>query len=150
MTAEGDWAALETRLRRYELPTENELQHLITTAREVFVREGNTLRIGAPVSVAGDIHGQFGDLLELLRVGGEAPNTKYLFLGDFVDRGFDGVLTISLLLVLKVQHRDRVYLIRGNHEARQITQTYGFYDETMRNYGSPAVWRMFIDRKSVV
>lgn len=127
------------------MPKEEEVRTLIGAAREVFLREGNTLRISAPVSVAGDIHAQYSDLLELFRVGGQVPDTKYLFLGDFVDRGFDGVLTTCLLLVLKVQHRERMYLIRGNHEARQITQTYGFYDETMRTYGSPSVWRLFMD-----
>jgi serine/threonine-protein phosphatase 4 catalytic subunit len=62
-------------------------------------------------------------------------------LGDFVDRGFYSVETFLLLLALKVRHPDRIALIRGNHESRQITQVYGFYDECMRKYGSANVWR---------
>jgi len=80
-------------------------------------------------------------LKELFSVGGQCPDTNYLFLGDFVDRGFYSVETFLLLLALKVRYPDRITLIRGNHESRQITQVYGFYDECLRKYGSVNVWR---------
>ena len=79
----------------------------------------------------------------LLQVGGECPQTNYLFMGDFVDRGFYSVETFLLLLALKVRYPDRITLIRGNHESRQITQVYGFYDECLRKYGTANVWKMF-------
>lgn len=91
--------------------------------------------------MCGDIHGQLHDVLTLFQTGGQCPETRYLFLGDFVDRGFYSVETFLLLMALKVRYPDRIYLIRGNHETRQITTVYGFYDECLRKYGSVNVWR---------
>jgi len=79
--------------------------------------------------------------MELFKVGGNCPDTNYLFMGDFVDRGRNSVETFLLLLALKVKYPERITLIRGNHESRQITQVYGFYDECMQKYGSVNVWR---------
>lgn len=80
-------------------------------------------------------------MMELFKVGGFCPDTNYLFMGDFVDRGYYSVETFLLLLAYKVRYPDRITLIRGNHESRQITQVYGFYDECQRKYGSANVWR---------
>jgi serine/threonine-protein phosphatase 4 catalytic subunit len=132
-------------LRRGEIISEQEVKQLCAKAREILVEEGNVQRVDAPVTICGDIHGQFFDLLELFRHGGDIPNVPYLFLGDFVDRGFNSVETFLLLLAYKVRYPDLVTLIRGNHECRQITQVYGFYDECLRKYGSLNVWRYCTD-----
>jgi serine/threonine-protein phosphatase 2A catalytic subunit len=101
--------------------------------------------VRAPVTVVGDIHGQFHDMLEMFKLGGPAPDTNYLFLGDYVDRGYYSVETVTLVVALKVRYPDRVTIIRGNHESRQITQVYGFYDECVRKYGHAGVWKAFTD-----
>jgi len=128
-------------LRRCELIKESEVKALCTKAREILAEESNVQRVDPPVIICGDIHGQFYDLRELFKVGGDVPDTNYLFMGDFVDRGFYSVETFLLLLALKVRYPDRITLIRGNHESRQITQVYGFYDECLRKFGSVNVWR---------
>jgi hypothetical protein len=79
--------------------------------RELWVMEGNIQSVDSPVTLCGDIHGQFYDLKELFKKGGEPPSTNYLFLGDFVDRGNFSVETFLLLLALKV----RVALAVNSH-----------------------------------
>ena len=132
-------------LKRCEYIKEAEVKSLCAKAREILVEESNVQRVDAPVTICGDIHGQFYDLKELFKVGGSVPDTNYLFMGDFVDRGFYSVETFLLLLALKVRYPDRITLIRGNHESRQITQVYGFYDECLRKYGNANVWKIFTD-----
>ncbi|CAD7700314.1 unnamed protein product [Ostreobium quekettii] len=132
-------------LKRCEPLQESEVKVLCQHAQDLLVEEGNVQRVDSPVTICGDIHGQFYDLMELFKVGGDCPQTNYLFLGDFVDRGFYSVETFLLLLALKVRYPDRITLIRGNHESRQITQVYGFYDECLRKFGSVNVWRYCTD-----
>eukprot|EP00041_Stephanoeca_diplocostata_P009106 m.138969 g.138969 ORF g.138969 m.138969 type:complete len:266 (+) comp17604_c0_seq4:179-976(+) len=75
------------RAKECELLAEKQVKFLCDKAREIFLKESNVQPVSCPVTVVGDVHGQFYDLLELFRIGGNAPNTNYLFLGDYVDRG---------------------------------------------------------------
>jgi serine/threonine-protein phosphatase 4 catalytic subunit len=129
-------------IRKCEHIPESLIKQLCYKAQELLVEESNVQLVQTPVTICGDIHGQFHDLLTLFREGGECPYTNYLFLGDFVDRGFYSLESFLMLLCLKVRYPDRITLIRGNHESRQITTAYGFYDECLRKYGSASVWRL--------
>lgn len=125
--------------------SEEEVKSLCEKAREILMEESNVQAVNCPVTVSGDIHGQYHDLLELFRIGGTCPDTNYLFMGDYVDRGYYSVETVTALVCLKVRYPHRVTILRGNHESRQITQVYGFYDECLRKYGNANVWKFFTD-----
>ncbi|ETO10261.1 hypothetical protein RFI_27116, partial [Reticulomyxa filosa] len=132
-------------LQNCQYLTEAQVKALCQKALEILMEESNVQRINPPVIICGDIHGQFYDLRELFKVGGEIPSCNYLFMGDFVDRGYNSVETFLWLLALKVRYPSKITLIRGNHESRQITQVYGFYEECMRKFGSVNVWRYCTD-----
>ncbi|CAD6202267.1 unnamed protein product [Miscanthus lutarioriparius] len=124
---------------------EQEVKALCEKAKEILMEESNVQPVKSPVTICGDIHGQFHDLVELFRIGGKCPDTNYLFMGDYVDRGYYSVETVTLLVALKVRYPHRITILRGNHESRQITQVYGFYDECLRKYGNANVWKTFTD-----
>jgi serine/threonine-protein phosphatase PP1 catalytic subunit len=102
------------------------------------------LEIEAPVSICGDFHGQFYDLLDFLRIGGSPPEASYLFLGDYVDRGRNSIETFSLLLALKVKYPRSIWLIRGNHETKNISKLYGFFAECSLRYNQ-LIWEKFTE-----
>lgn len=216
---------LEEAKQCHYLP-ESVMKQLCEMVKEVLMEESNIQPIVTPVTICGDIHGQFYDLLELFRVAGGMPgetnvqapqtattvitsedieppteitnpklrkkikqskasgeeggeaggdvddeantssesvarpgssgsggagaaaagpsqsaDTRFVFLGDFVDRGYFSLETFTLLMCLKAKYPDRIVLVRGNHESRQITQVYGFYEECQTKYGNASVWK---------
>lgn len=138
---QGDLDKWIAKVRRCEHLEETELKQLCDMVKEILMEESNVQPVNSPVTVCGDIHGQFYDLVELFRKGGEIPKTNYVFMGDFVDRGHHSVETLQLLLCYKARYPQSITLLRGNHECRQVTQVYGFYDECFRKYGSANAWK---------
>merc|ERR1712232_1292796 len=94
--------------------------------------------------VAGDVHGQYFDLLRILEYGGQPEDVNYLFLGDYVDRGKNSIECVALLFCYKVKYPENFFLLRGNHECATINKLYGFFDECKRRY-SVKLWRTFGD-----
>ncbi|MCQ2818019.1 MAG: serine/threonine-protein phosphatase [archaeon] len=127
-------------LKKGELIPERDVKILCDYAKELLMEESNVVPVSAPVIICGDIHGQFYDLLELFNIGGQIPDKKYLFMGDYVDRGYHSVETILLLLCYKIKYPGHITLLRGNHESRSICSNYGFYEEINRKYGNTNAW----------
>ncbi|KAJ5075692.1 serine/threonine-protein phosphatase pp2a-related [Anaeramoeba ignava] len=132
-------------LLSYEPLPEVEVKQLCSKVQELLLKEPNVVPISCPVTICGDIHGQFPDLLELFRITGKCPDTNFLFMGDYVDRGLYSIETVTCLIAMKVRYPSRITLLRGNHESRPITQVYGFYDECIKKYGNANVWKMLTD-----
>lgn len=118
-------------LKSGECVSERSLKLLCSYVSELLMEESNVQPVLSPVTIVGDLHGQFFDLLQLLEVGGWPPDTSYIFLGDFVDRGHNSVETLSLLLCLKLKYPGHVTLLRGNHEVRSY-----YYDGTQSDIAS--------------
>ena len=124
--------------------SEQEIKFLITKSKEIFMSQPTFLELESPISVCGDTHGQYPDLLKLFEAGGFPPEANYLFLGDYVDRGKYSLETICLLLAYKIKYDENFFLLRGNHECASINRIYGFYDECKKRYNLK-IWKSFID-----
>ena len=124
--------------------SEAEIKWLCNTSKEIFLNQPVLLELEAPIKICGDIHGQFYDLLRLFEFGGYPPDSNYLFLGDYVDRGKQSLETICLLLAYKVKYPENFFMTRGNHECSSINRIYGFYDECKKRF-SIKLWKTFTD-----
>ncbi|KAK0428867.1 hypothetical protein QR680_011053 [Steinernema hermaphroditum] len=107
---------------------------LLERALEVYQRTPALIDVPAPVNVCGDIHGQYRDLMWIFQACGMPHSTRFLFLGDYVDRGPRSVEVIVLLLSLKVKFPQNVFLLRGNHELKNINKCYGFLKELQSRF----------------
>lgn len=129
-----DLPLLKSHLQRQGLLTHECAHHIIQRTINVVSQEPNLVELSSPVTVCGDVHGQFFDLLKLLDVGGDPRLTQYLFLGDYVDRGLFACEVLFYLFCLKVTYPKTFWLLRGNHECRRLTEYFTFLDECTHKY----------------
>lgn len=139
-----------SRKNKDKLPlTSQEIKYVLNKSRSIFLDQPTLLRLSPPVKIVGDIHGQFHDLIRIFNSCGYPPYTNYLFLGDYVDRGYKSLETILLLLCYKIKYPENFFMLRGNHESANITKIYGFYDECKRRLpsisGNHKLWKSFVD-----
>jgi serine/threonine-protein phosphatase PP1 catalytic subunit len=132
--------------------TEAEVIFLCNNVKKIISEQNMLIEINAPVIVCGDIHGQYYDLLRLFRLGGVPPKSNYLFLGDYVDRGYNSIEVICLLFAFKIKFKENFFILRGNHESRSINKVYGFFEECKERFEKGntkgkqnKIWNLFND-----
>lgn len=118
--------------------------HICKEVKRIIKEQQCLLRLRTPITIFGDIHGQYSDMLNFFKKSGKPPETQMLFLGDYVDRGKNSIEVLMHLFCLKIMHPNSVWMLRGNHECREISRLYGFYDECCSKYNEE-IWKLFND-----
>ena len=134
-------AQCRAKFDKQERLTREEVMALLTKAEEVLRAEPNLPHVQAPVTVVGDIHGQYFDLANMIDLAGAAGSVKYIFLGDYVDRGDWSCEVLFYILSMKVAYPQHVTMIRGNHECDAVSSYFGFKEEVESKYGRPVFYR---------
>lgn len=138
------WDIEDEPVGTYSSITANEIIYLCSEVRKIFMNQPVLLELRAPMTVCGDLHGQFHDLLRIFRLNGLPPTENYTFLGDYVDRGLNSIETVCLVFAYKIKYPENFFLLRGNHESAPTNQYFGFFEECETRFNAE-LWETFCD-----
>lgn len=141
---EPNWKVLKELLCREGPVTKSQCLKILQQTLNMLKAEPNLAQIDEPICVVGDLHGQYFDLLNMISKAGEPGTLNYLFLGDYVDRGILGIEVVLLLFAIKLNEPKSVVLLRGNHESRNMTESFTFREEVLDRY-DVEVYDLFMD-----
>ncbi|KAI6203474.1 Serine/threonine-protein phosphatase [Aphelenchoides besseyi] len=130
-----------------------QLLGIVREAKDLISAEPTLVEVKLPVLIVGDIHGQYKDLLRMFATIGKSGinashSHRFLFLGDYVDRGRNSLECITLLVAYKLAFPRMYNLLRGNHESSPINRAYGFFQELQERFSesdAETIWRAFND-----
>ena len=97
--------------------------------------ESLVIHVKPPVVVVGDIRGHLRDLLYIIKCGGSIDETKYIFLGNYIDSSSFGIEVFAILMIFKIMFPKNITLLRGYHEVRQVNYDFGFRNEIIKKFG---------------
>lgn len=122
---------------------EDILHMLIAKALPILKAQPPLLELNGEVIIIGDIHGNLPDLLRIIRTSESPQNQKYLFLGDYIDRGQYSIEVIVILIAFVIKKKDSIFLLRGNHEFEELNSSYGFSKEIEQAGYSKELFKKF-------
>lgn len=135
---------LENRISSMFPPLDDEMvEEICNSSIKILQAQPSLVQVNSPVVLVGDVHGNFVDLIRIFQIFGQPSKTKYVFLGDYVDRGTYSVHVIITLFSMLVAYPDNIVLLRGNHEFPAINRIYGFYDECKERFKGDEIWNLF-------
>ena len=125
------------KIEKNEILPIKEFDIIFNKAKEILNKRENIAILKAPIAICGCINAHFDELKDIFKICGDASKTQYLFLGDYVNKGWNSLSVVLLLMVLLVKYPSNITLLRGNHDSRIMSNCYGFYGECIKKYSKP-------------
>lgn len=142
---DAEWPETNIHLQLFGAEFLDTAMLIVSASQKLIASQPILVKVPAPCRIFGDTHGQLRDLLLLMHVYGfpSSESNQFVFNGDFVDRGVHQVAVVLLLFALKLVYPERVWLVRGNHEMRNMNEKYGFLDSCEEALGVDFGRRVF-------
>ena len=113
-----------------------EFKKVFFKAKDILDKRENIAILKTPLIICGCINAHFEELNDIFKICGNISETKYLFLGDYVGKGWNGLSTFILLILYLIKYPNNLVLLRGNHDSRMFSNMYGLHSECFKKYSN--------------